>query len=59
MHGRGYSEEFDVVKEIKDARGRVIEYTTVWKMDGKNCEVVFDQDNGIPYIAKYIDYLEE
>ena len=27
-------------------------------MDGKTCEVAFDQDNGIPYIAKYLDYKE-
>ena len=25
-------------------------------MDSKRCEVAFDQDNGIPYIVKYIDY---
>ena len=28
-------------------------------MDGKTCEVVFDQDNGIPFIIKYIDYMDE
>ena len=25
-------------------------------MHGKLCEVVFNQDNGISYIAKYIEY---
>ena len=38
----GYEEEFDVVKEIKDVEGRITEYTTVWKMDGKRFEVAFD-----------------
>ena len=52
----GYQEDFDVVKEIKDGEGRITEYTTAWVMDGKTCEVAFDQDNGIPYIARYIDY---
>ena len=52
----GYEEDFDVVKEIKDGEGRITEYTTVWKMDDKTCEVVFDQENNIPYIAKYIEY---
>ena len=59
MHGLGYNEECDVVKEIKDDKGRITEYTTVWRMDGKTCEVAFDQDNGIPYIAKYLDYKEK
>ena len=27
-------------------------------MDEKTCEVAFDQDNGIAYIAKYTDYKE-
>ena len=58
MHGLGYPEECDVVKEIKDDEGRITEYTTVWRNDGKTCEVAFDQDNGVAYIARYPRYDE-
>ena len=58
MHGLGYNEECDVVKEIKDGEGRITEYTTVWRKDGKTCGVAFDQDGGIAYIARYLEYKE-